>query len=244
MRETANSCARAEDLVAYLYEEATREEARDFEAHARECAFCREELAAFGGVREAIGDWRLQALGGLTHPAIEPKASALFARAETSEPVRASALFALREFFRLSPAWARAATAAFALAFCALAVIAVAHFVERPRALVKEVKSGYSQAEVDAMIAAEVMKRRQESREKEEAAPERTGRPNETTEVAITPRNRRERSRPSSMAADAGRKRQAGAEPAAELAYLPFTAGEEEEELPTLADLLDEAKEE
>ena len=60
---STNLCARAEDLVAYLYNEATRDEAKDFEAHLHHCASCRTELAAFGGVREALGEWRMQALG-------------------------------------------------------------------------------------------------------------------------------------------------------------------------------------
>src|SRR5215213_1680764 len=133
MRDTSNTCGRAEALVTYLYGEATADEARDFEGHLRQCAACRTELADFGGVREAIGDWRLQALGTLAHTATEPDASPRFNAEETPQRRPASALAALREFFALSTAWVRAATAAVAVAFCALAAIAVAHFVEQPR---------------------------------------------------------------------------------------------------------------
>ena len=38
-------------------------EAKDFEAHVRQCASCSTELAAFSDVREAMGEWRQQALG-------------------------------------------------------------------------------------------------------------------------------------------------------------------------------------
>ena len=234
MREIINSCARADDLVTYLYGEATADEARDFEGHLRQCAACRTELADFGGVREAIGDWRLQALAPFAHTAAEPAASPLFNTAERHKQRPASALAALREFFALSTAWVRAAAVAVALAFCALVVIAVAHFVEQPRTVVvkEQIKSGYSQEEVNAMIA-EAVKRQQESREQERPAPVQIERTN-GTRPEVASQNRRERrvAQPRSSA-----------KPSAELAsteYLPFTAGQEDEEPPTLADLVDD----
>ena len=39
-----SQCARAEELVAYLYDEATENEARSFGEHLRACASCRDEL--------------------------------------------------------------------------------------------------------------------------------------------------------------------------------------------------------
>ncbi|MDQ3805623.1 MAG: zf-HC2 domain-containing protein, partial [Acidobacteriota bacterium] len=51
-------CGRAADLVAYLYGEAGPAEARDFRLHLNACAACRDELAAFGDVRERGGEWR------------------------------------------------------------------------------------------------------------------------------------------------------------------------------------------
>ena len=220
MLETSNSCGRAEDLVAYLYEEATQDEARDFESHLRGCALCRTELAAFGGVREAVGDWRLAVLGPLAQTA------------ETARRRRGSALAALREFFALSPAWMRAATAAVAFAFCALVFIALAHFVEQPRTVVvkEQIKSGYTEEEVKSMIA-EAVKQHQESRERERPTLvkiERAG----GTRPEVASQNRRERR---------------AARPSTELAsteYLPFTASQEDEELPRLADLVDDANQE
>lgn len=238
MLETNDTCGRAGDLVAYLYEEATPDEARNFEGHLRLCAACRTELAAFGGVRQAIGDWRLQALGSLTPSAAGPDDSPLFDAAETPARRPAGALAALREFFALSPAWARAATAAVAVAFCALAVIAVAHFVEEPRTVVvqKQVQTGYSQEQVNSLIA-EALERQKQSDKREQAAPEKIQEANDTRpEVASQNRRERRVARPLSAA-----------RPPAELAsteYLPFTAGQEEEELPSLADLVDDANEE
>ena len=239
MRDTSNSCGRAEALVTYLYGEATADEARDFEGHLRQCAACRTELADFGGVREAIGDWRLQALGQLAHTAAEPDAPPLYNAAETPRRRHASALAALREFFALSTAWTRAATVAVAVAFCALAVIAVAHFFEQPRTLVvtEQIKSGFSREEVDAMIA-EAMRQQQKPREQERPAPVEIRQAN-GTQPEVASRNRRERR-------VVAQPRQS-ARPSTELAsteYLPFTAGQEDEELPTLADLLDDTNQE
>jgi hypothetical protein len=252
MRETINSCGRAEDLVTYLYSEATTDEARDFEGHARRCDACRAELAAFGGVREAIGDWRQQALGPLTHPAVEPTTSPLFNAAETSKPRSApSALAALREFFTLSTAWVRAATVAVALAFCALVVIAVAHFVERPRTVVveKQIKSGYTEEDVQAKIA-EAVKRQKESDVQEISAPEKTRRTNGTQPEVVSNDRRERRGTRSQMASNTRapqRVRRSSAQPSTELVsteYLPFTAGDDDEKLPTLVDLVDDANEE
>ncbi|HEY0377094.1 MAG TPA: hypothetical protein VGC87_09060 [Pyrinomonadaceae bacterium] len=252
MREIINSCGRAEDLVTYLYGEANADEAKDFEGHSLVCEACRAELAAFGGVREAIGDWRQQALGTLTHPAVEPNASPLFNAAETSKPWRApSALAALREFFALSTAWVRAATVAVALAFCALVVIAVAHFFERPRTVVveKQIKSGYSQEELDARIA-EAVKRQKDSGVQEISAPEKIQQANGATPVVASQKGRERRSTRPQMASNTRapqRVRRSSVQPSTELAsteYLPFTAGDDDETLPTLADLVDDANQE
>jgi hypothetical protein len=251
MLETNNSCARAEDLVAYLYEEATADEARDFESHLRRCAACRTELAAFGGVREAIGDWRQQALGPLAHTAAEPDASLPIHAAETPQRRPASALAALREFFALSTVWVRAASVAAAFAFCALVVIAVAHFVEQPRTVVvkEQIKAGYSTEEVEHMIA-EALRRQKESSEKELAAPEKSQKTNDAR-PEVASQNRRERRGAQPQTARDTRPRQRAprtpAQPSTELAsteYLPFTAGPEDEELPTLADLVDDSNQE
>jgi hypothetical protein len=249
MRETINSCGRAEDLVAYLYGESNADEARDFEGHLRRCDACREELATFGGVREAIGDWRQQALGPSAHTAVEPAPSPPFNAAETYGAGRApSALAALREFFALSTAWVRAATVAVALAFCALAVIAIAHFAEQPRTVVveKQVKSGYTEQEVEARIA-EALKRQKEAAVQEISAPEKIERVNDTQPGLASRKGHERRGTQPQMASNV-RARQRTTRPpvapSAELAstdYLPFTAGREDEKLPSLADLVDDA---
>ena len=52
-------CHRSQDLVTYLYEEATPTERRSFEDHLRECRTCSTELAAFSRVRKDLGAWEV-----------------------------------------------------------------------------------------------------------------------------------------------------------------------------------------
>lgn len=249
MSTSTNSCARAEDLVTYLYNEATQMEAKDFEAHVRQCASCRTELSAFGDVREAVGEWRQQSLGSLASPAFEANAARAYASV-VAPARRRSGLAALREFFALSPVWMRAATALVAVAFCALAAIAIAYFVRQPQTMIveKPVKAGYSEEEVEARIA-EALKRQDESRVKEAAAipsPEHV----EVTGVERSkaqPQGNRHTSGSSQMANNKGKQPsapRARVRPSVELAstdYLPFTASADDTPLPALTDLVDDA---
>src|SRR5215207_5887429 len=122
---TPRGCGRDEELVAFLYGEATKEEAGLFRKHLGACAVCREELAAFGGVRDGLGAWRAEALGSV--PALNILEA--FAPAGGVRPAvsrRRSARAALREFFSLSPLWLRAGAFAATLAVCALAALTLA----------------------------------------------------------------------------------------------------------------------
>jgi hypothetical protein len=148
MREIqeTNTCGRAEQLVGYLYGEATAGERADFEQHLPACAACRDELAAFGVVRTAVGEWRAEllraapalALSEVTGQAAQASAPAPPASRPAPaapRPVAAvrSARAALREFFSLSPAWLRVSSAAAALLFCVLAAQAALNL--RPSAV-------------------------------------------------------------------------------------------------------------
>lgn len=125
----ARGCERAEELVAYLYGEATTEEAKAFRTHLNACAVCREELAAFGAVRGAVGAWRAEALS--TFPPLNvgeelsPALGSLRAPEQTPER-RRSAAAALRQFFSLSPLWLQAGALASVLVVCALAALTLA----------------------------------------------------------------------------------------------------------------------
>jgi anti-sigma factor RsiW len=123
--ETPRGCERAEEFVTYLYGEATPEESRVFRQHLEACAVCREELAALGGVREAFGVWRAEALGSLPSLDISRALAPAVVNRQTAERKR-SASAALREFFSLAPLWLRAGAFAATLALCALSALTLA----------------------------------------------------------------------------------------------------------------------
>jgi hypothetical protein len=165
-------CERAEELVTYLYGEATPGESKAFRQHLADCAVCRDELAAFGGVREAVGEWRAEALSTVPSLNIGEALSPAMSSRPAPERKR-SAVAALREFFSLSPLWLQAGALAAALVVCALAALTLARTEVRWdanglafRAGVKErvvkeqvqvpVKAGYTEEQVNAMVAERV----------------------------------------------------------------------------------------
>lgn len=115
MNEIQNSpaCERASDLIAFLYNEATAQEKRDFELHLQACSSCLEEVASFGLVRESITAWRDEALSGFVATPLPAAAS------------KKSAITAIRQFLDLSPLWLKGATAFAVLTFCVLAALAM-----------------------------------------------------------------------------------------------------------------------
>ncbi|HEV8189091.1 MAG TPA: zf-HC2 domain-containing protein [Pyrinomonadaceae bacterium] len=117
-RDHSPSCERAPDLIAFIYNEASEQEAQDFQLHLRECSSCREEAASFGFVRESIITWRDEALAG-------------FVSTPVTTHDKKSALTALRQFFDLSPLWLKGATAFALLAFCLLVGIVIFRNRER-----------------------------------------------------------------------------------------------------------------
>jgi anti-sigma factor RsiW len=56
---SSGSCGRQEDLIAYLYNEAGRDERAGFERHLKECAGCSAELKAFQNVRHELELWQV-----------------------------------------------------------------------------------------------------------------------------------------------------------------------------------------
>lgn len=160
MRENleTSACGRAEELVAYLYGEASEHEALEFRRHMERCHACRDEFTAFARVRDDVVEWRDQSL-----PFFETsRAATAFSATYEAEPSR-SALAALREFFKLSPLWMRAGMAFAALVVCALVVFAVTRFNRQPETVVKVVQTGPTEDEVQQMVT----KRAEELREKE-----------------------------------------------------------------------------
>jgi len=118
-------CHRGEDLVTYLYGEASEVDAKDFDGHLKECAACRSEFGVFQQVHDSILVWRNEALGSKFYPAVLPVTTAVESTQIVRHERRLSALAALREFFSVSPLWLRAATAFAALLLCALGVLEI-----------------------------------------------------------------------------------------------------------------------
>lgn len=130
-------CHRAEDLVTYLYGEASETDALDFRNHLRQCDSCRSEFTVFNQVHESIETWRNEALGASFNPAATPATVAIDATPVIRHERRLSALAALREFFTVSPLWLRGATAFAALLLCVLGIMMVVRLSRPPVAIAK-----------------------------------------------------------------------------------------------------------
>lgn len=113
MKEINNSpdCERASDLIAFLYNEASEDERRDFESHLNKCRACNEEVAVFGVVRESITTWRDEVLSGFVATPLPTQVQ------------KKSALAAVKQFFDLSPLWLKGAIGFGVIALCALALL-------------------------------------------------------------------------------------------------------------------------
>ena len=131
-------CHRAEDLVSYLYGEASATDATDFRVHLQQCDACRSEFSVFSQVHDSIQVWRNEALGASINPATaEPViASSQFIRPER----KLSAMAALRQFFSVSPLWLRGATAFAALLLLVLSIAMVARISRKPVQVAGNVK--------------------------------------------------------------------------------------------------------
>ncbi len=223
-------CHRSEDLVTYLYNEASAAEAQDFASHVEACEACRAEFAVFSQVHESILLWRNEALGSAFSPA--PQVAPVLAEATTDSRQfvrharKLPALAALREFFSVSPLWLRGATAFAALLLCALALLAVSRLSQRPNQVVinQAPSSEDSKKQFDAAVAQEVKRRMDQLNSKELPAPTTATKPrlNET-------------SRRIQLASNSAQPRARGltrAEREQLAADLRLTPGRDEEELP------------
>jgi len=102
-----NDCGRKDDLVVYLYDEASVAERASFELHLDDCAACRNELTAFGRVRDELSTWQV---------GLAPRAEIALQR---------SRFDVLRELIGMFPVWVRGAVLAGAAALL-LAALSIA----------------------------------------------------------------------------------------------------------------------
>jgi hypothetical protein len=125
-----NSCKYADELVSYLYDEASQAERSRFEDHLVNCSSCADELADFSVVRSSIVEWRDAEFTPLAVPAIQlPVQNVVFAP-EISTKSR-SLLASIRAFFSLSPAWMGAGAVA-ALVICIGLIYVAVNFRNEP----------------------------------------------------------------------------------------------------------------
>lgn len=108
-KQKTPNCNMHEALVSYLYNEATSEESRRFEAHLTECPACKLELNSFERVRGMLQQWQLDDLPVVRVVAQRPSGER-------------SMLGVLKELFSLTPVWAKA-LGAVAMAMLVLAVV-------------------------------------------------------------------------------------------------------------------------
>ncbi len=181
-------CHRAEDLVTYLYGEASEVEAEDFALHLQQCDSCRSEFGVFRQVHDSMLLWRNEALGSAFNPAIVPVDSTVESAQFVRHERKLTALEALREFFSVSPLWLRAATAFAALLLCALGLLTVSRLWNQPVQFARSeptkvtdpnTEPKYSQQDVDKAVQAKI----------DEIARLNNQKPSPKINDATTPRN-------------------------------------------------------
>lgn len=153
-------CHRAEDLVTFLYGEASELDGQDFAAHLQQCDACRSEFGVFQQVHDSILVWRNEALGPAFHPAAVSVETGVESTQFVQHERKLSALAALREFFSVSPLWLRAATGFAALLLCVLVVLTIS----------RSLNQRYSQQQLDAKVKQQVEQQIAQSRD-QQAAP-------------------------------------------------------------------------
>ena len=182
-RPNSPGCERSSDLMAFVYNEMSASESREFETHLQACANCSEEASSFGLVRQSIVSWRDEVLSGFV-PA-------------TATPAKRSAMAAFRQFFDLSPFWLKGAAAFALLAFFVLAGWLFVN-INKKTPEVANKGAVYTQQDVDRLVKEAIANQPQESNP--EKTPEtlatadpQPALPKSTTKQ--TPRNRRPLSR-------------------------------------------------
>ena len=144
-------CHRAEDLVTYLYGEASEVDAKDFSGHLQQCDACRSEFGVFQQVHDSILTWRNDALGSAFSAAAVPVETTVESTGFVRHGRRLSALAALREFFSVSPLWLRAATGFAALMLCVFGGLTISRSWNKPVQVVGG-EPQYSQRDIDRAV--------------------------------------------------------------------------------------------
>ncbi len=146
MNKQNYGCDRKEELIAYLYGEATAAEKTSFEQHLTQCAECSDELNAFGRVRDDLSAWQV---------GFAPRTELVFQRGKIE---------VLRELIGLFPIWARG----LAMAGAAAAIILVAVSASNLKGSTP-VAGGLSEQQVQAMVSKAVADERAKLQQQNQA---------------------------------------------------------------------------
>lgn len=153
-------CHRAEDLVTYLYGEASEVDSRDFADHLQHCDACRVEFGIFQQVHDSILVWRNEALGSTFSPAAVVSETTVDSDRFVQHKRKLSAFEALREFFSVSPLWLRGATALAALLLCVFGVLAISRLWSKPVQVANKAgESKYIKEQFDLAVKKQVDER-------------------------------------------------------------------------------------
>jgi len=125
-------CHRAEDLVSYLYSETGELETPDFREHLKACDACRTEFSVLSQVHDSIVVWRNEVLGSSFSSAPVMTESLAVGGENFRREEKLSAMATIRELFRVSPLWLRAATGFAAVLLCVLAIVAISRVSRQP----------------------------------------------------------------------------------------------------------------
>ncbi len=146
--QTQFGCDRKEDLVAYLYGEATAAERSSFELHLNECLECGGELKAFGRVRDDLSTWQV---------GFAPRTELVLPRGKMQ---------VLRELIGLFPVWARGLALAGATAAIVLMAMSLYNLNGVPA---HPMASGLSEQQVQTIVSKAVADERSKMQQQYQA---------------------------------------------------------------------------
>jgi len=136
----SRDCARADELMGFLYGELNDVEAKAFRGHLQQCVTCKTELSSFGDIRKSIVAWRNESFSSLSSPGVNLPGR------------KPSAVAALREFLNLSPAWMKVAVGFASLLFCVFAVLAVSGLRQSSEPAIVKVDRSPTDDQIKVMI--------------------------------------------------------------------------------------------
>lgn len=159
MSSEQNNCGKKELLMAFLYNEVSPVERRDFEAHQLQCADCRLELNSFKHTRAEMNTWQLP---------FTPSINVTIPR---------TAMDAFREFFTLVPTWFKVGSGLATATAAALVFLAVMNIGSKinpiqataqvettnPALPVSSVQNNFTREEAEQMIQEAVSKSQMQS---------------------------------------------------------------------------------